>query len=70
MNQDERPTILFIPSVWVERAIDLHARTGQPIELGFYPAKIDRRAFERQQTDRVLARGVERRASRLEPACG
>jgi len=68
MNHDELPTILFIPTEWVARAMDLHARTGRPVELGFYPTKIDRRAFERQSMDSVLARSE--RASLLEPCCG
>jgi len=75
MDQDELPTILFIPSAWVEWAMDLYARTGQPVELGFYPTKIDRRAFQRRQTDEVLTRGGRHQTDRrttmldlLEPA--
>jgi hypothetical protein len=69
MDHDELPTILFIPSSWVEWAVDLHARTGQPVCLTFYPTKIDRRAYERRQMEEVLDRGTrrnERRASLLD----
>jgi hypothetical protein len=61
MSQDEAPTILFIPAAWVEWAVDLHARTGQPVCLAFYPTKIDRRVHERRQMEEVIERGVQRR---------
>lgn len=61
---DDVPTILFIPSEWVARAMDLHVRTGQPVEIGFYPTKIDRRAFERRQMEDALARGERRHSDR------
>lgn len=67
MNQDDVPTILFIPSAWVEWAVDLHARTGQPVELCFYPTKINRRTFERRQMEEILNRG-ERRVSDRRPS--
>ena len=60
---DDLPTILFIPTEWVEHAVWVCARTGEPVCLHFYPTKINRRSYERRQFERAIECGVERRAS-------